>query len=456
MITANSTTPIVGQAPAPLDQEQSALASLPMFLIIQILQCLGNPRDILAVGATCKLYHAVSQDNQMWRSLFLRRFQTLIPKGTCTEEGACLNAYKCRSNFMARRYATRIVEGFTTYVNPLIEINGTLVGGQFDGTIVVSDIKSCTLKRTLEGHKGAVSSFVWAGGNLLSSSQDNTLKVWDLEKGECIQTLEAKVSPFITWIDGQVITKPSDSAIRITNLQTKEFREIELTAEQQGCRVLTCIDKHLVFVDGRGTLTTWDFQTMQKKEIIPEQTGVFSLLEDNGNLILGYTDGMIKFWNMKSGECIKTLQGHQCHVKSLQGASGILISLDIQGRFIFWDLIRDTGIPNKKDGLYSLLWSNGHLMLDYGHGGVNVRDYSASVCDIFADMARLFRSRIRLSNNEAIVRFTRLPKQSKDQIYTIYQALTKSANGSVEEAFLAADLERYTLQAQAIEEFLKK
>jgi WD40 repeat protein len=456
MITANFTTPIVGQAPAPLDQEQSPLASLPLFLIIEILQRLGKPQDILAVGATCKVCQVASQDNQLWRSLFLKSFQTPIPKGTCTEEGASLNAYKCRHNFMQKRYATRRLEGFTSYVDPLIEGNGTLIGGQFDGTIVVSDIKSGSFKRTLEGHKGAVSSFVWAGGNLVSSSQDNKLKVWDLEKGECIQTLEAKVSPFITWIDGHVITKPSDSAIRITNLQTKEFREIELTAEQQGCRSLTCIDKHLIFVDGRGTLTTWDFQTMQKKEIIPEQTDVFSLLEDNGNLILGYTDGMIKFWNMKSGECIKTLQGHQCHVKSLQWARGILISLDIQGRFIFWDLVSDRGIANKKDGLCSLIWANGHLILDYGHGGVAIQDYNASVCEIFAEMARLFKSRNRLSNNEAIVRFSRMPKQAKDQIYTIYQALTRFANGSVEKAFLAADLEQYKLQAQAIEKFLEK
>ena len=252
-----------------------------------------------------------------------------------------------------------------------------------------------------------------------------------------------------------MITKPADSAIRITNLQTKEFREIELTAEQ-GCRVLTCIDKHLVFVDGKGTLTMWDFETMQKKEIIPEQTGICSLLEGNGNLIIGYTDGMIKFWNMKSGECVKTLHGHQCDVKSLQWASGILISLDIQGRFIFWDLVRDMGIANVKDGLCSLIWANGRLILDYGERGVKVQDYSASDCEIFTEMAGLFKSSHRSSHNEAIARFARMPNQSKEAIYTIYQALTNSANGSVEKTFLASNLAHYKLQAQAIEKFLGK
>ena len=192
MITAQPSIPTY-KAQAPLDQKQSRLAQLPPSLIIKILQCLGNPRDVLAVGMTCKLYHVISRDNLVWRSLFLRSFQTRIPQGTCTEERACLTAYRCHPNFMARRYATRKVAGFTSRIDVLIEGNGTLVGGHFYGNIQVSDSKSGLFKRVLEGHKRAISSFVWAGKNLVSSSHDNTLKVWDLEKGECIETLEAQI-----------------------------------------------------------------------------------------------------------------------------------------------------------------------------------------------------------------------------------------------------------------------
>jgi hypothetical protein len=45
--------------------------------------------------------------------------------------------------------------------------------------------------RTLEGHGGRVFSVAWNGDGrrLASSSADNTIRIWDVETGECLQII---------------------------------------------------------------------------------------------------------------------------------------------------------------------------------------------------------------------------------------------------------------------------
>lgn len=40
-------------------------------------------------------------------------------------------------------------------------------------------------------------------------------------------------------------------------------------------------------------------------------------ISKEGDLISGSVDRMIKFWNIESGACIKTLQGHQGSIEAL-------------------------------------------------------------------------------------------------------------------------------------------
>ena len=71
-----------------------------------------------------------------------------------------------------------------------------------DGKRAVSASEDCTLKvwdlergevlRTLEGHTGAVTAVAVTpdGKRAVSACEDWTLKVWDLERGEALRTLE--------------------------------------------------------------------------------------------------------------------------------------------------------------------------------------------------------------------------------------------------------------------------
>ena len=51
-------------------------------------------------------------------------------------------------------------------------------------------IESGECLQTLNGHSGGIYCLVYLpNGNLASCSNDATIKVWDLVRGECIQTL---------------------------------------------------------------------------------------------------------------------------------------------------------------------------------------------------------------------------------------------------------------------------
>ncbi len=66
------------------------------------------------------------------------------------------------------------------------------VSGSWDGTLRLWDLETGKSLRTLEGHTDWVSAVaVLADGRrALSGSEDGTLRLWDLETGESLRTLE--------------------------------------------------------------------------------------------------------------------------------------------------------------------------------------------------------------------------------------------------------------------------
>jgi WD40 repeat protein len=49
--------------------------------------------------------------------------------------------------------------------------------------------------RTLEGHSSLVISVAWSGDSLTlaSGSDDNTVKLWNMQSGECIATFDHRL-----------------------------------------------------------------------------------------------------------------------------------------------------------------------------------------------------------------------------------------------------------------------
>jgi hypothetical protein len=100
------------------------------------------------------------------------------------------------------------------------------ISGSFDATLKVWDLEQGALLSTLEGHDKAVRALAVTpdGRRAVSGSDDETLKVWDLDQGALLSTLEGHgsgVSAVAVTPDGQrAVSGSDDRTLRLWDLQT--------------------------------------------------------------------------------------------------------------------------------------------------------------------------------------------------------------------------------------------
>jgi mitochondrial division protein 1 len=120
---------------------------------------------------------------------------------------------------------------------------------------------------TLEAHVDEVTALFFRGDTLISGSADKTLRQWDLEKGRCVQTLD------VMWAAAQA---------------SAAMGSIEGTWRQTG----RLPDASADFV---GALQVFD-----------------------AALACGTADGMVRLWDLRSGQVHRSLVGHTGPVTCLQ------------------------------------------------------------------------------------------------------------------------------------------
>ncbi|HAB19657.1 MAG TPA: hypothetical protein DCE44_24890 [Verrucomicrobiales bacterium] len=134
------------------------------------------------------------------------------------------------------------------------------------------------LRRTLEGHSALVFAVAPTpdGRRIVSGSKDSRLKVWDLERGECVRTLEGHSS----WI----------------------------------CAVaLTPDGRQIISGSADNTLKVWDLERGECQRTLEGHSfsvNAVAITPDGQRIISGSQDGTFKVWDPECGECLRTLEGH--------------------------------------------------------------------------------------------------------------------------------------------------
>lgn len=120
---------------------------------------------------------------------------------------------------------------------------------------------------TLEAHVDEVTALYFKGDTLVSGSADKTLRQWDLEKGRCVQTLD------VMWAAAQASATMGSSE--------GTWRQTGRTSDEKA--------------DFVGALQVFD-----------------------AALACGTADGMVRLWDLRSGQVHRSLVGHTGPVTSLQ------------------------------------------------------------------------------------------------------------------------------------------
>ncbi|MBE9089179.1 hypothetical protein IQ232_05085 [Microcystis aeruginosa LEGE 11464] len=181
-------------------------------------------------------------------------------------------------------------------------------------------------QRNLEGHHGNVISVNFSpdGKTLVSGSDDNTIKLWNVETGQEIRTLKGhhgNVTSVNFSPDGKTLVSGSwDRTIKLWNVETGQ--EIRTLKGHHG-NVISVNFSHdgktLVSGSWDGTIKLWNGSTGQEIRTLKghdSDVESFNFSPDGKTLVSGSWDGTIKLWNGSTGQEIRTLKGHDSDVES--------------------------------------------------------------------------------------------------------------------------------------------
>lgn len=145
-----------------------------------------------------------------------------------------------------------------------------------------SSTQDCPLF-TLEAHVDEVTALHFRGDTLVSGSADKTLRQWDLVKGRCVQTLD------VLWAAAQASAtlNSTDGQWRATG------RSPDASADFVGA--LQCFDAALACGTADGMVRLWDLRSGQVHRSLVGHTGPVTCLQfDDVHLVTGSLDRSIR------------------------------------------------------------------------------------------------------------------------------------------------------------------
>ncbi|KAG0006776.1 hypothetical protein BGZ65_003913 [Modicella reniformis] len=234
-----------------------------------------------------------------------------------------------------------------------------ITSGSDDNTVRLWDANTGDCQQVFIGHSNCVNNVAYSprGGQVASASDDKTVRLWDVKTGDCLKTLIGHSGGVYSAVyspkGNQIASSSADKTIRLWDVETGEC-----------CRTLSDHSKwvwNVVYsprgdliasASGDATVRLWDVETGTCRYTLRGHTShVYSVVfSPKGDRVAsGSHDATVRLWDVETGGCRQTLTGHSSEVTSVvyspkgdQMATG---SIDQTVRL--WD-VRGTGITNVK------------------------------------------------------------------------------------------------------------
>jgi WD40 repeat protein len=232
-----------------------------------------------------------------------------------------------------------------------------------DHTLKLWDLETGQILRTFEGHlqfrdtKSARMLLAVTDVAVLpneekaiSASQDKTLKVWDLESGRALLTLEGHsdgIRRLAVTPDGtRVVSASDDRTLKVWDLRTGHYTATLVGHSDRVSGVAVTADgKRTVSASFDRTLKVWDLESgraLLTLEGHGDAVMDVAVTPDGNRAVSASADRMLKVWDLVKGVETSTLAGHSDAVISLDlTADGSrVISASSDETLKVWDLTK--------------------------------------------------------------------------------------------------------------------
>ena len=210
-------------------------------------------------------------------------------------------------------------KGHTDCVRCLAVFEGMLVSASNDQTIKFWDVKLGKCLKTLTGNSGWVLCLTVFDSKLISGFTEAIIKVWN-SKGECLTTLEGHtdcVRYLVPAFDNEFLASGSDD--RTIKVWSKEGLCVKtLVAHSDWVYSLASFRDFLVSGSWDLTIKVWNRDLVRVKLLEDHSDCVLTLLIADDKLFSGSRDYSVKIWDPKEDwKCVQTFNCESC-VSSLQ------------------------------------------------------------------------------------------------------------------------------------------
>ncbi len=224
-----------------------------------------------------------------------------------------------------------------------------LVSSSFDKTIKLWDTNSGKCVKTLLGHRNRIWTVAFHpnGTQIASGGDDNHTKIWDLERGCCIKTIVGH-SNAILFVnlspDGSYLASGNeDTTIRIWSIDRQKIVQTLREHTNRVWSVNFSPDGRLLASGSADyTIKLWDWQVGNcLKTLRGHHSWVWRVIfsPDGHTLASTSYDQTVKIWDVDTGSCLNTLQGHKSPVvyADFSPDGKLLVSCDFSGIIKLWN-----------------------------------------------------------------------------------------------------------------------
>ncbi|MEO0405860.1 MAG: serine/threonine-protein kinase [Cyanobacteria bacterium P01_A01_bin.135] len=257
-------------------------------------------------------------------------------------------------------YAT--FKGHSAQLNTLaLSLDGTmLASGSDDQTIKLWDVQAGKELRTLPRHSDRVQAVAFSpdGKLVISGSGSSDLLVWETATGVLRTSLtghDSAINDIKVSSDGRILASASaDRTIRLWDLQRSELLQV-LEGHQSYVNAVVFTPDGTTLLSGSAdrTIRSWPLEGGEASVFAEHNTFInaIAVSPDGATLISAGADDSIVLWNLETREISGRLEGHEGFVNDIEvSPSGrLLISSSADSTLKVWNLA-------ERQLLFSIPW----------------------------------------------------------------------------------------------------